>query len=109
MDFTSIIGMIVGFVPPAVYVASFAVIVFVYLTQFVVSKIEAVVEGKAGKQIAFFDHKRVWLTILWAVVFTAVLIVGEFIAWKEAFLYLLVIMGLSGILYNGFLKKFIHV
>lgn len=109
MDFTSIIGMIVGFVPPAVYVASFAVIVFVYFTQFVVSKVEAVVEGKAGKQIAFFDHKRVWLTIFWAIIFTVVLVLGKFITWQESLLYLLVIMGLSGILYNGFLKKFINV
>lgn len=109
MDFTAIISMIVGFVPPAVYVATIATIVFVYLSQFIASRIEAAVEGKMGKQVAFFDHKRVWLTIFWAVIFTVVLVLGKFITWQESLLYLLVIMGLSGILYNGFLKKFINV
>lgn len=109
MDFAAIVSMIMGFIPPAVYVATIATIVFVYLSQVVASKIEEVIESKKGKNVAFFDHKKIWLTVFWAIVFTAIIIIGGFITWQQSLLYMLVIMGLSGILYNGFLKNFIKV
>lgn len=109
MDFAAIVSMILGFIPPAVYVATFATIVFVYLTQVVASKIEEVIESKKGKNVAFFDHKKIWLTVFWAVSFTVLIVIGGFITWQQSLLYLLVIMGLSGLLYNGFLKDFIKV
>ena len=97
--------MVVGFVPAPVYVATMATIVFVYLSQFVAGKIESTLEAKTGKQLRIFDHKRIWLTVFWAVVMTVVLVLGGFITWQQSLLYVLVIMGLSCILYNGFLKK----
>lgn len=109
MELTSIISMVVGFVPAAVYVATVATIMFVYLSQIVAGKIESALEVKTGKQLGFFDHKRIWLTVFWAVVMTAVLVLGEFITWQQSLLYVLVIMGLSGILYNGVLKNFVKV
>lgn len=109
MDFATIVSMIMGFIPPAVYVATIATIVFVYLSQVVADKIEKAIESKKGKEVTFFDHKKIWLTVLWAVIFTAILVIGGFITWQQSLLYMLVIMGLSGILYNGFLKNFINV
>lgn len=109
MELTSIISMVVGFVPAAVYVATVATIVFVYLSQIVAGKIEAALEAKTGRQLRIFDHKRVWLTVFWAVVMTVVLVVGGFVSWRESLLYVLVIMGLSGLLYNGFLKRIVQV
>lgn len=109
MEIASVVSMLLGFIPPAVYVATIATIVFVYLTQFVVGRIEARLEEKNGRQYKFFDHKRIWLTVFWAVVMTAVLVLGEFITWQQSLLYVLVIMGLSGILYNGVLKNFVKV
>lgn len=109
MELTSIISMVVGFVPAAVYVATIATIMFVYLSQVVAGKIEAVLEAKTGKQLRVFDHKRIWLTVFWAVVMTVVLVLGGFITWQQSLLYVLVIMGLSGVMYNGFLKKIVQV
>ena len=109
MELSAIISMILGFIPPAVFVATLATIVFVYLSQFVATKIEEAIESKKGKNVAFFDHKKIWLTVFWAVIFTVILVIGGFITWQQSLLYMLVIMGLSGILYNGFLKNFIKV
>ena len=109
MEIGTIISMILGFIPPAVFVATFATIVFVYLSQIIATKIEEAIETKKGKQVGFFDHKKIWLTVFWAIAFTAILVVGGFITWQQSLLYMLVIMGLSGILYNGFLKNFIKV
>lgn len=109
MEIGSIISMVLGFIPPAVFVATLATIVFVYLSQILANRIEEAVENKKGKQYSIFDHKRIWLTVFWAVVFTAIIVVGGFITWQQSLLYMLVIMGLSGVLYNGFLKNFIKV
>lgn len=109
MEISAIISMILGFIPPAVFVATLATIVFVYLSQIIATKIEEAIEEKNGKQVRFFDHKRIWLTVFWAIAFTAILVVGGFITWQQSLLYMLVIMGLSGFLYNGFLKDFIKV
>lgn len=109
MELSAIISMILGFIPPSVFVATLATIVFVYLSQIIATKIEEAIEAKNGKQVGFFDQKRIWLTVFWAIVFTAIIIIGGFITWQQSLLYLLVIMGLSGILYNGFLKNFIKV
>lgn len=109
MEIGTIISMVLGFIPPAVFVATLATIVFVYLSQILANRIEEAVENKKGKQYSFFDHKRIWLTVFWAIVFTAIIVVGGFITWQQSLLYMLVIMGLSGVLYNGFLKNFIKV
>lgn len=109
MELSAIISMILGFIPPAVFVATLATIVFVYLSQIIATKIEEAIEAKNGKQVRFFDHKRIWLTVCWSIAFTAILVVGGFITWQQSLLYMLVIMGLSGFLYNGFLKDFIKV
>ena len=109
MELSAIISRILVFIPPAVFVATLATIVFVYLSQIIATKIEEAIEAKNGKQVRFFDHKRIWLTVFWAIAFTAILVVGGFITWQQSLLYMLVIMGLSGFLYNGFLKNFIKV
>lgn len=109
MEFTSIVSMVAGFVPAAVYVATIATIVLTYLSQAVAGRIESALEARTGRQLRIFEHKRVWLTVFWAVVMTVVLVVGGFVTWQQSLLYVLVIMGLSGILYNGFLKSVVQV
>lgn len=94
-----------GYLPQAVVIAIIMVICFVYLTIEIVSKIENVLEEKKGHQIKFFDHKKIWLSLFWCIVFSVVLVYADFITLKQSPFYCFVILGASTFLYEAVLKR----
>lgn len=93
------------YLPAAVITAVFIVIIFVYMTQKIVSNIEEKIEAKKGKQIKFFDHKKIWLNFIFSCIATAVLVIANFIELKTSPYYLFCIIGLSTFFYEAILKK----
>lgn len=102
IDFNQILGGL----PQAVLIAAVIVIVFVYLTMDLVKLLEEKLEAKKGKEIKIFDHKKIWLSLLWCIVACIVLAVSNFIAWHELPFYCFVIMGLSTFFYEAVVKRF---
>lgn len=95
-----------NYLPSAVITAALLVILMVNLTVMLVEILEEKIEAKKGKQIKFFDHKKIWLNALWSVIFTAALVIAGFIELKASFYYCLAIMGLSTFFYETIMKKF---
>ncbi|MBO6100851.1 MAG: hypothetical protein J6P07_05915 [Spirochaetaceae bacterium] len=102
MDF---INTVKEYVPIPVIVAIVAVIMLVYTSIYIAQAIEDYLEERAGKQIAIFDHKKIWLSFGWSVVVAVTLGAAGFIAWKELPFYTLVVLGGSTFMYEAFLKK----
>ena len=105
MELGAIFNSIKEYVPIPVIVAIVAVIMLVYASIFVAKIIEDFLEAKFKKQIAIFDHKKIWLTFGWSVVVAITLGAAGYLAWKELPFYTLVILGASTFLYEAFLKK----
>lgn len=99
------ITLIEKYVPHAVIIATILVIYFVNKTLKIAASIEKKVEEKKGREIKFFDHKKIWLNVFWSVVFTAILAVAGFITWQQTVLYVFCISGLATLLYEAVLKK----
>ena len=99
IDFTN-------YIPHVVVGAVILCIIFVYLTQGVVSVFENWIEKKTGKQIKIFDHKKIWLSFFWCAVLTFVLVISGFIEKEQALFYGFAIMGLSTFFYETVLKRF---
>ena len=105
MDFNAILNTVKEYVPVPVIVGVVCVIMLVYGSTWVASAIEESLEQKKGKQIKFFDHKKIWLSAFWCIIVTVALAVSKAIEWKEVLYYWLLILGASTFLYEAFLKK----
>lgn len=105
MDFNSILELVKQYVPVPVIVAVAAVIMLVYGSMYLARVVENYLEEKEGKQIKFFDHKKIWLNLFWSIVVSVTLALATFIQWKETPYYCLLILGASTFLYEAFLKK----
>lgn len=105
MDFNAILNTVKEYVPVPVIVGVVCVIMLVYGSTWVASAIEESLEQKKGKQIKFFDHKKIWLSAFWCIIITIALAVSKAIEWKEVLYYWLLILGASTFLYEAFLKK----
>ena len=105
MDFNTILSYVKEYIPGPVIAAVVCVIMLVYMSSFIATSIEDVVEKKKGKQIKIFDHKKVWLSLFWCILMTITLAISKFIEWKQVPYYTFIVLGASTFLYEAFLKK----
>lgn len=84
-----------------------SVLVVVFMTETtksVLTSLESWLEEKKGKEIKFFDHKKILLSIFWSILTTVFLVVAGKIKLSEYPLYLLVIIGASNVFYELILR-----
>ena len=105
MELSVIFNVVKEYVPIPVIVAVVANIMLVYGSSWLVTIIEEYYEEELGKQIKFFDGKKVWLSVFWCIVLSLTLALAKFIEWCELPFYMFVILGASTFLYEAFLKK----
>ena len=105
MELSALFSVVKEYVPIPVIVAVIAVIMLVYGSSLFLTVLEEFMEESWGKQIKFFDHKKIWLSLIWCVVASLTLALAKFIEWREVPFYLFVIMGASTFCYEAFLKK----
>lgn len=106
MDFISILQTVKEYVPIPVLVAVVAVIMLVYGSSLFLAVVEEYLEESWGKQIKLFDHKKIWLSVIWCSIATLTLALAKYIEWREFAYYLFIILGASTFCYEAFLKKF---
>ena len=106
MDLSALFNVVKEYVPIPVIVAVIAVIMLVYGSSLFLSVVEEYLEETWNRQIKFFDHKKIWLSLIWCVIASLTLALAKFIEWRELPFYLFVIMGASTFCYEAFLKKF---
>ena len=106
MDLSALFNTVKEYVPVPVIVAVVAVIMLVYGSSLFLGVVEEYLEEEWNRQIKFFDHKKIWLSLIWCVVASLTLALAKFIEWREMPFYLFVIMGASTFCYEAFLKKF---
>lgn len=90
------------------YQVILCVIVVVFATEAtkdLFKKLENYLEEKYQKQIKIFDHTKIIFLILWSVIATVCLAIGNIIAWTTFPLYLFAIIGSCSSLYELILKK----
>ena len=105
MDFMTVLNTVKEYIPIPVIVAVVAVIMLVYGSSIFLGVVEEYLEEEWNRQIKFFDHKKIWLSLIWCVVASLTLALAKFIEWREMPFYLFVIMGASTFCYEAFLKK----
>jgi hypothetical protein len=105
MDFISILQTVKEYLPIPVIVAVVAVIMLVSGSSIFLGVVEEYLEEEWNRQIKFFDHKKIWLSLIWCIVASLTLALAKFIEWCEMPFYLFVIMGASTFCYEAFLKK----
>ena len=105
MDFMTVLNTVKEYIPIPVIVAVVAVIMLVYGSSIFLGVVEEYLEEEWNRQIKFFDHKKIWLSLIWCVVASLTLALAKFIEWRELPFYLFVIMGASTFCYEAFLKK----
>ena len=105
MDLSALFNTVKEYIPIPVIVAVIAVIMLVYGSSLFLGVVEEYLEEEWNRQIKFFDHKKIWLSLIWCVVASLTLALAKFIEWREMPFYLFVIMGASTFCYEAFLKK----
>ena len=105
MDLSALFNTVKEYIPVPVIVAVVAVIMLVYGSSLFLGVVEEYLEEEWNRQIKFFDHKKIWLSLIWCVVASLTLALAKFIEWREMPFYLFVIMGASTFCYEAFLKK----
>ena len=105
MDLSALINMVKEYVPIPVIVAVVAVIMLVSGSSIFAGIVEEYLEESYGRQIKLFDHKKIWLSVIWCAVASLTLALAKYIEWRELPFYLFVIMGASTFCYEAFLKK----
>lgn len=105
MDFMTVLNTVKEYIPIPVIVAVVAVIMLVYGSSIFLGVVEEYLEEEWNRQIKFFDHKKIYLSLIWCVVASLTLALAKFIEWREMPFYLFVIMGASTFCYEAFLKK----
>ena len=106
MDLSALFNTVKEYIPVPVIVAVVAVIMLVYGSSLFLGVVEEYLEETWGRQIKFFNHKKIYLSLIWCVVASLTLALAKFIEWREMPFYLFVIMGASTFCYEAFLKKF---
>lgn len=105
MDISALFNMAKEYIPIPVIVAVIINIMLVYGFGWFFNSLETYLETEWGKQIKFFDHKRIWLSVFWCIILGITLALAKFIQWQEVPFYMFVILGGSTFLYEAFLKK----
>ena len=105
MDLSALFNTVKEYIPVPVIVAVVAVIMLVYGSSLFLGVVEEYLEEEWNRQIKFFDHKKIYLSLIWCVVASLTLALAKFIEWREMPFYLFVIMGASTFCYEAFLKK----
>jgi len=105
MELSALFSVVKEYVPIPVIVAVVANIMLVYGSSWLVTIIEEYLEDTYGRQLKFFDGKKVWLSAFWCIILSVTLALAKFIEWRELPFYLFVILGASTFLYEAFLKK----
>jgi 4-hydroxybenzoate polyprenyltransferase len=105
MDLSALFNTVKEYIPVPVIVAVVAVIMLVYGSSIFLGVVEEYLEEEWNRQIKFFDHKKIWLSLIWCIVASLTLALAKFIEWREMPFYLFVIMGASTFCYEAFLKK----
>ena len=106
MELSALFNIVKEYVPISVIVAVVAVIMLVYGSSLFLGVVEEYLEETWNRQIKFFDHKKIYLSLIWCVISSFTLALAKFIEWREMPFYLFVIMGASTFCYEAFLKKF---
>ena len=106
MDLSALFNVVKEYIPIPVIVAVIAVIMLVYGSSLFLSVVEEYLEETWGRQIKFFNHKKIYLSLIWCIISSLTLALAKFIEWREMPFYLFVIMGASTFCYEAFLKKF---
>ena len=101
----SILQTVKEYIPIPVIVAVIAVIMLVYGSSLFLGVLEEYLEESWNRQIKFFNHKKIYLSLIWCVIASLTLALAKFIEWREMPFYLFVIMGASTFCYEAFLKK----
>lgn len=105
MDLKEIFSIVKEYIPIYVLISVVLCIILVYYTIQLVIAIENYLEEKNSRQYKFFDHKKIWLNVIWSAIITLGLAFAAYIKWNEFILTLLEISGGSTILYEAVLKK----
>lgn len=105
MDLSALINIAKEYIPIPVIVAVVVNIMLVYGFGWFFDTLEVYLEEEWGKQLKFFDHKRIWLSVIWCIVLSVTLALAKYIQWRELPFYMFVILGASTFLYEAFLKK----
>ena len=66
----------------------------------ILAKLEKKLEAKKGKEIKFFDHTKIILSLFWSLLLAVSFAFGKIYTWAELPLYFLVIVGGATILYE---------
>ena len=78
--------------PYQIGIAVLVVIVITELSKNAVAKIEKKIEEKKGKEIKFFDHTKIILSLFWSLLLAVSFAFGKIYTWAELPLYFLVII-----------------
>lgn len=105
MDFMTILNTVKEYIPTPVIISVIAVIMMIYGSSIFLKVVEEYLEESWGRQIKFFDHKKIWLSLIWCSIATLTLALAKYIEWREFPYYLFVILGASTFCYEAFLKK----
>lgn len=105
---TKIIDMVLKEIPIMVWVSIVIVIINTYITGELFGKLETLLETKKGKEIKFFNYKKIWIAFIWTAILCVVLALANYIKFKDFVIYFFMIMGFSTFLYEAFLKKFLY-
>ena len=93
MDFISILQTVKEYIPIPVIVAVVAVIMLVYGSSIFLGVVEEYLEETWNRQIKFFDHKKIYLSLIWCIISAFTLALAKFIEWREMPFYLFVILS----------------
>ena len=104
---TRIVDIVFATIPYMVWLSVICVILNTYFISLIIDKIEKVIELKKGKEIKFFDYKKIWIAFFWSLIFILFLCLSNIINIKDSFIYFFFILGLSTFLYDAFLKKYL--
>lgn len=86
----------------------FAMVVVVSLSEFTkssLSVLENYLETKYQREIKFFNHCKIIISIFWTMVVVATFVLAKLYTWNEYPLYCLAIIGLSTVAYELILKR----
>lgn len=96
---------VLSHIPYQVIVAVFAVIIITELTKQLLGLLEKVMEKKKGKEIRFFDHTKIILSVFWSFILNLSFCAGKIYSVAEFPLYMLVTVGGASVLYELVWKK----
>lgn len=99
------LAMFADYIPTGIIIAIISVVMLTEATKLLLGHLECYLEEKKGKQIKFFDHTKIILTIVWSIVMTIVCVKSEVIEMNKCLLYFFVIIGAASCFYELILKK----